>query len=436
MEIVTKQTAVLIPYINNARTHSTEQIKQIAASIKEFGFTNPILLDGDNGIIAGHGRVMAAELLKMAEVPCVELPHLTPAQKKAYILADNKLALNAGWDDELLEAELKSLEELDFDVDIVGFSDEEMSALKETYVSEQHGDLSEKYGMPPFSIFDARQGSWQDRKREWLDTGMDSLKGRKESLTYNTTGDFGEKLAKISRGTSVFDPVLCEIIYKWFNVVGGSIVDPFAGGVVRGFVASKLNYSYTGVDISETQINENNKQASELLKDNMPEYIIGDSTEIDKYVTDKKDFLFSCPHYADLEKYSDDIKDLSNMKYDDFLTSYREIIKKSVALLKNDRFACFVVGEVRDKNGIYYNFVGDTISAFIDAGMSYYDEGILVTMLGTVPLTAGRAFNSGRKLGKCHQNILVFYKGDTKNIKANYNEIEFDKDLFKEEDLI
>lgn len=129
MEIVTKQTAVLIPYVNNARTHSTEQIKQIAASIKEFGFTNPILLDGDNGIIAGHGRVMAAELLKMAEVPCIELPHLTPAQKKAYILADNKLALNAGWDDELLEAELKSLEELDFDVDLTGFDSDELSDI-------------------------------------------------------------------------------------------------------------------------------------------------------------------------------------------------------------------------------------------------------------------------------------------------------------------
>lgn len=119
----------LIPYINNSRTHSDEQVLQIAASIKEFGFLNPIIVDGSNGIIAGHGRVMAAKKLGLDEVPCIDASHLSEAQKKAYIIADNKLALNAGWDDEILRIELNILDELDFDLSLTGFSDEELQAI-------------------------------------------------------------------------------------------------------------------------------------------------------------------------------------------------------------------------------------------------------------------------------------------------------------------
>jgi len=105
--IVLRDTASLIPYANNSRTHTEAQIAQIAASIKEFGFTNPVLFDGQSGIVAGHARVMAAQLLKMVQVPCIELGYLTEAQRKAYVIADNKLALNAGWDEQLLAIELK-----------------------------------------------------------------------------------------------------------------------------------------------------------------------------------------------------------------------------------------------------------------------------------------------------------------------------------------
>jgi len=119
----------LIPYARNSRTHSDDQIAQIAASIREFGFLNPIIVDGDNGIIAGHGRVLAAQKLGMESLPCIEASHLTDAQRKAYIIADNKLALNAGWDDELLKIELQDLEAADFDLSITGFSDEETMAL-------------------------------------------------------------------------------------------------------------------------------------------------------------------------------------------------------------------------------------------------------------------------------------------------------------------
>lgn len=119
----------LIPYARNARTHSEEQIAQIAASIREFGWTNPILTDGDKGLIAGHGRLAAARKLELTEVPVIELGHLSPEQKKAYILADNRIALNSGWDEELLKLELQELQGVDFDLDLLGFGDDEIERL-------------------------------------------------------------------------------------------------------------------------------------------------------------------------------------------------------------------------------------------------------------------------------------------------------------------
>jgi DNA modification methylase len=129
LTIAYKKIKELIPYCNNSRTHSDEQVLQIASSIKEFGFTNPVLIDGQGGIIAGHGRIMAAQKLKMDEVPTITLSGLSDAQKKAYIIADNKLALNSGWDDELLKIELEQLKELDFDLGLIGFSDDELALL-------------------------------------------------------------------------------------------------------------------------------------------------------------------------------------------------------------------------------------------------------------------------------------------------------------------
>ena len=127
MKIIYKNVEDLIPYVNNTRTHSKEQVNQIASSIKEFGFTNPVLIDEQGGIIAGHGRIMGAKLLKMDEVPTICLDGLSEAQKKAYIIADNKLALNAGWDEELLKLELQDLKDMDFDLSLTGFSDEELA---------------------------------------------------------------------------------------------------------------------------------------------------------------------------------------------------------------------------------------------------------------------------------------------------------------------
>ena len=129
MQIETLPIDTLIPYARNSRTHSDEQVAQIAASIREFGFTNPVLIDGAGGLIAGHGRVLGARKLGLTEVPCIRLAHLSEAQRRAYVIADNKLALNAGWDDEMLALELRDLQGMDFDLSLTGFENDDIAAL-------------------------------------------------------------------------------------------------------------------------------------------------------------------------------------------------------------------------------------------------------------------------------------------------------------------
>jgi len=147
MQIEQTKTSDLLPYARNSRTHSETQVDQIAASIKEFGFTNPVLIDNENQIIAGHGRVMAARKLKLGEVPCIRLGYLTETQKKAYVIADNKLALNAGWDDELLALEIAELKDEDFDIDLLGFTQDELNAIAEKVAEEVEG-LTDEDAVP------------------------------------------------------------------------------------------------------------------------------------------------------------------------------------------------------------------------------------------------------------------------------------------------
>ena len=224
-----------------------------------------------------------------------------------------------------------------------------------------------------------------------------------------------KNLAASSSGTSIFDPVLCELAYSWFCPPGGSILDPFAGGSVRGIVAAKLGHLYCGIDLREEQIAANREQAARITPENGPTWVVGDSRNVATLAPGEFDLLFSCPPYADLERYSEDQADLSTMEYPQFVEAYRAIVAASLAKLKPDRFACFVVGEVRGgKQGNYRGFVPDTIRAFEDAGASYYNEAILVTAVGSLPIRAGKQMQATRKLGKTHQNVLVFVKGDAK----------------------
>jgi DNA modification methylase len=225
-------------------------------------------------------------------------------------------------------------------------------------------------------------------------------------------------------GTSIFDPVLTELAYKWFCPSGGSILDPFAGGSVRGIVAAYLGYQYTGIDLRPEQVAANEEQARRIVPGNTPRWIVGDSKDARIIASKDYDLIFSCPPYGDLEVYSDDPADLSTMNHAAFMASYRTIVAACVGMLKPNRFACFVVGDFRDKLGFYRNFVSDTIAAFQDAGMTLYNEAILVTAVGSLPIRIGRQFGSYRKLGKTHQQCLVFYRGDIKAIPQEFGEIE------------
>lgn len=389
----------------------------------------PLVLDSDNVIITGHTRYKAAQKLGLKTVPCIYAEGLTDAQVKAYRIADNKVSEFASWNDEALTLEFEQLQELEFDLELTGFDMDEINDLLGTDIEEDKEPvevtkMADRYLVPPFSVLDAKQGYWQDRKKEWLALGIRSEESREGIQTYNdsfSNDKYGSSFS-MSNEVSVFDPVLCEVMYKWFNVPEGKILDIFAGGSVRGIVAEKLGYDYTGIDLRQEQVDANNRNAAELECE--PTWICDDSRNLDNYFdSDFFDMVFTCPPYADLEVYSDNPQDLSTMEYGDFKEVYSEIIEKAADKLKPNRFFVIVVGEVRGKSGTYYNFVGDTISACCKAGLHYYNELVLVTPAGTLPLRAGKIMDSSRKIGKQHQNVLVFYKGNIKDIKAEYGAV-------------
>jgi len=303
--------------------------------------------------------------------------------------------------------------------------------------------VAQKFLVSPFSVLNAREGDWQERKRAWLGVGIKGEESRTESdsgerqlLAKSSGTDFyAQKRAKekelgrtlttedfqanhydesksYDQGTSIFDPVLCELAYRWWSGEGAQILDPFAGGSVRGIVAAHLGRKYWGCDLRAEQIEANRAQGAALCEGKpMPEWVCGDSmNEVEK--APEADFIFSCPPYGDLEQYSEQREDLSAMPHKDFVIAYRTIIFRACKRLRENRFACFVVGDFRDGKGNYRNFVSETIAAFQDAGLALYNEAILVTSVGSASMRVTRQFSAGRKLCKTHQNVLVFVKGD------------------------
>lgn len=267
--------------------------------------------------------------------------------------------------------------------------------------------LREKFIEPPFSVLDTKSGNWQKRKKLWRNIGIKSEIGR-DSVVINM--DSKAKKNNSTEYVSIFDPALCEVLYHWFVPDNGTILDPFAGGSVRGIVANYLGYKYTGIDIRQEQINSNRSQGIDILEiDNQPNWYVGDSNKFLDNFNKKFDFVFSCPPYADLEVYSDIEGDISNMPYHNFIKAYDEIISKSCNLLKDGGYACFVVGEVRDKSGNYIGFVPDTINAFRKCGMKFYNEAILLNPIASASMRANGNMKS-KKLVKVHQNILIFKK--------------------------
>jgi DNA modification methylase len=268
--------------------------------------------------------------------------------------------------------------------------------------------LRDRFIEPPFSVLDTKSGNWQRRKQLWRNLGIKSEIGRDSSVIHMDTMAKDKNSANY---VSIFDPALCEVLYHWFCKDGGEILDPFAGGSVRGVVANYLGYNYTGIDIRQEQIDSNREQAMDILEiTNQPNWYVGDSDKVlDGGFNKEFDFVFSCPPYSDLEVYSDLEDDISNMPYNRFMSIYESIISKSCKLLKDGCYACFVVGEIRNKKGNYIGFVPDTISAFKKCGMELYNEAILLNPIASASMRANGNMKSD-KLVKVHQNILVFKK--------------------------
>jgi 1-aminocyclopropane-1-carboxylate deaminase/D-cysteine desulfhydrase-like pyridoxal-dependent ACC family enzyme/DNA modification methylase len=715
----------LYEFQGELKTISDDELEKLKKSILKYGFSFPVFV-WENKILDGHQRMKAVRQLveQGYKIKDNKLPVVRIEAKDEKEAAEKLLLINSRY--AKIDQEGFQVFTFEFDLDL-----DEMTELIElpeidiTIPVIEIGEpaderpiqasLTERFLIPPFTIFDARQGYWQERKRAWTALGIDSELGRGDKVTspggglmpasdYSKSGGRGNSYGKCLEtgigekygrkevtGTSIFDPVLCEIAYQWFSKEGDKVLDPFAGGSVRGLVSAKLGRQYYGVDLRQEQIDANYKQWDsinktgiivDMAKDNRTEltpveqrgeyyfkrddlYCIhgvrggkvrtcatlaagstglvtassrqspqanivahiakaldipvrihtpegelgeelhaaqaagaeiiqhkagynsviisrakkdaestgykyipfgmeceeavvatatqtanipadikrivipvgsgmslagvikglqndgrndvkilgisvgadpikrldkyakdwrkfavikksemnyhkhapiaqlegvkldpvyeakclpfletgdmlwivgirqtlettnvvnnvyppvwhcGDSADINKIFDERFNMLFSCPPYADLEVYSDNENDLSNMEYSAFLAKYNEIIKKCYNLLEDDSFACWVVGEVRDRGGFYRNFVGNTITAFLDAGFTYYNEAILINMLTSLPIRAGRPFEKSRKLGKCHQNVLVFVKGSPVSAVSRMGSVDF-----------
>lgn len=448
MDIVQRSVKDLVPYAKNAKKHDQKQVANVAESIRQYGFVQPVVVDRDGVIVIGHCRVLAAKKLGMADVPCVCVDDLTPEKVNALRLVDNKTNESA-WDLDLLAESMKEADLDGFDLawgvadeivasdemeDIV-LDDEGQTAEKseKRYEDFTPGILRSEYINPPFSVLDARRGEWQSRKKAWGEIIV-SGNGREAGLLGDGLLSLAKSWGCNLNGTSIFDPCLCETLLYWFSPRGGKIIDPFAVGSVRGLVASYMDRQYHGCDLRQQQIDENiaNYKSLKMCKDffggalQMPHWYCGDSLHIDEIIAQNEfDCLLTCPPYADLEVYSDDPADLSTMPYDKFVEVYSQIFEKSIQKLKPNAFVVVVVGEVRDPKGYYRNFCGDTIAACEKAGAKYYNEIILVQPVSTGAMRCRSQFNPSRKVVNVHQKVLVFCKGDARAATTDLEKYDF-----------
>lgn len=464
----------------NPRTITEDKYRKLLASIREFPEmlnVRRLVIDEAGIVLGGNMRLKALRELQIDPVPVIRLTGLSEDQKREFIVKDN-LSYGA-WDWEELANKWDDAELVSWGMDVPVWGEDLGGASSApSGMTEESGDpqilssdppipsrtLAERYLVPPFSVLDTKQGYWRDRQEAWKALGIKSEIGRGSNLlgfsstvlgAANSSGDtpefggrtdnpeavipnFYHKLKSgMSReeiieeweargssafdGTSIFDPALCEILYRWFAPEGGRILDPFAGGSVRGIVAGKLGRDYLGIELREEQVAANREQAREILgsEEASPVWISGDSLDVlqDQPLPGPIDFLFSCPPYHDLEKYSEDPRDLSALSWEEFLQKYREIIRLAVQKLEDNRFACFVVSEIRHSSGFYKGFVAETIRAFEEAGALFYNDLILLNSPASASIRAPRIFGSLRKCVRIHQNVLVFFKGDPEKIR-------------------
>ncbi len=384
--------------------------------------------------------------------PVLKASELTDGEKREFIIKDN---VGYGeWDMDALANEWDVEDLNDWGLDLWDEKSGSGSG-SERQNSPAESSLFDRFVVPPFSILDTRKGYWQERKKKWYDLIGDMGESRNDTLVtsleikykdlYQRTREhrkelgisFKEYIEKyvpkeeleheqskiVAQGVSILDPVMAEIVCRWFGLKDGRAFDCFAGDSVFGFVSAYLGNDFTGVELRQQQADLNNERVADMNA----RYICDDGQNVAQHIEpESQDLLFSCPPYFDLEVYSDLPNDASNQgTYEEFIQILKNAFTGAVSCLKENRFAAICVGDVRDKKtGFYYDFCGDIKQIFKEAGMKLYNEIILVEQTASTALRAAR-YMENRKVAKTHQHLLVFFKGDPKKIKSEFPKIEY-----------
>lgn len=460
----------LKPSDDNPRAITDEDLEALQGSLKaapDMLKARPIIALPDGRIVGGEQRWRALKAMGEKRAPAF-VKDLSEKERREWMLRDNNGF--GDWIEPELAGMIADLQAQGSDTAILGFNagevDRLMAQLSQPGAKNPGPSLADRFLIPPFTTFDARQGYWRDRDRAWIGLGIQSEVGRaKQANAYSTSGwdsDYYRRKTEAEKRIgrelsneefrrdhytgagvrdlatlqiSTFSPTLCEIVYRWFSPPAGHVLDPFAGGSVRGIVAAKLGRQYTGVDLSQEQVDANREQAATVIDtgDYEPRWIVGDARDVlttEEWPGPDADLMFTCPPYFDLERYSDDERDLSTMDPQHFAEVYRVILTYAVERLADDRFAAIVVGDHRQGHR-QLSLVADTIRIMEDAGAMHYNHAILLTQVGSAAVRAARSFKA-RKLTRTHQHVLIFCKGDPVKATAACGDVEIDNDAFSE----
>jgi hypothetical protein len=471
-----------------------DRLKHDLAADPEMLLARPLIALPTGEVLCGNMRHRAMSEMGWESAPAF-VSDLDENRQREWLARDNNPY--GDWEPDALSQLVAAHKAAGGNVELLGFARAEANALLDraarTDAGKQLGQvlddaptLADRFGYPPFTVLDGRKGPWRNRKKQWMALGIRGEVGRDDTMTeapiedpavadprfYEakrlkekelgttlTAAEFREmwhvdtrdsQSNMAAKGASVFDPVICELVYRWFSGVGQQVLDPFAGGSVRGIVAHLLGRHYRGIELRPEQVAANEEQAATILGDRVghPAWYQGDAANtipilgdqlVEKSANKRKeveipraDLLFTCPPYFNLEVYSDDPADLSRAKdWDAFCAAYADCMQQPVQLLDDDRFAVIVVGDLRHKRkGQLYPLVAETIRIMEGLGLTFYNEAIYITQVGSLRVRVGRQFVQSRKLGKTHQQVLVFVKGDPKAATEAAGEV--DADLMKE----
>jgi len=285
--------------------------------------------------------------------------------------------------------------------------------------------LRDDFIAPPLSVLDSRQGYWRERKAAWRAMGLAGGDGRPDELladSHPIPDGAVSGCSTMMPTTSIFDPVLAQLLIEWFCPPGGDIIDPFAGGPTRGVVASVLGRRYTGIDISGEQVDADVEEAQSLRGEYEPRYLVGDSAQLVPQL-DECDMVLTCPPYYGLERYTDDPRDLSTMTPEAFARSYADVLAACSGRMRPGALAALVVGDARDGHGDYLDLPGLTVDCGRRAGLTLYNRMTYIQPYGTAPLRCARTFRASQKVTSVSEMVIVLRKpGEVRRIPAPMRE--------------